>query len=95
MEQIINCIDNTLSETNLFRYQAPDWGQLELLNPPVQFPCVLVGLDTLKYSKQGADHQKVEGEVVITIADKPTHQVSQNAPKNLKANYSTPHYVDH
>ncbi|MEG1499390.1 MAG: hypothetical protein RR393_08265 [Bacteroidales bacterium] len=51
-------------------YIAENWGQLDLAQPPLTFPCVLVDLEQVNYIQQGCLRQEGEGDLILTIADR-------------------------
>ncbi|ANQ49603.1 hypothetical protein MY04_4786 [Flammeovirga sp. MY04] len=69
MKQILNSIQNKLSEIPELRYSGEDWGQLDIDNPAVKFPCALVDMDQFNFSQAGQGVQIGEGTVQVTIAD--------------------------
>lgn len=58
-----------LSQIEGFRTVAEDWGQLNFEQPPVNFPCALVGLGNCEFSQVGRHAQQCEGEMIVTVAD--------------------------
>lgn len=51
MNEILKQIQVKLKEK--FSYVEENWGQIKLLNPPVEYPCFLIDCSTITYSNLG------------------------------------------
>lgn len=83
MKTILNYIQERLSNEPKLRYIAENWGQLELENPPLLFPCALIDLTEVNYSSNLGNSQQAQTTLVINIANK-AQNVSQNASPDAK-----------
>ncbi|MEG1669348.1 hypothetical protein [Chryseobacterium sp.] len=50
-------------------YVAENWGQLDMTQPPVNFPCALLDLGDMEFSQRGSLTQQGEGILTISLAD--------------------------
>lgn len=80
MKTVLLDIQNRLSHTEIFRYVGEDWGQLNLEQPPVNFPCALIDLENIQYSSAGKGVQQAEAVINISIADIRRNGVSTDLP---------------
>lgn len=57
---ILQNIQNKLSEVAELKYIDENWGQLDYYsqNMPVQWPCCLIGIDSISFSDIGQDRSK-------------------------------------
>jgi len=66
MKQLLNDIQNQLStHVPALKYIAGDWGQIDMENPPVKYPCALVEIDNIDYDtlKTGA----LRGRIIVKV----------------------------
>ena len=87
MKQFLEEVQQTLLTITDLRYISPDWGQLDLVNPPVLFPCAIVGFDGADYADFLDNSQEASAKLVVSVAHVPTQQISINAPKLAKDEY--------
>jgi len=83
IHQILTDIQDQLKAVKGLRYISEDWGQLELDNPPILFPCALVDVDGFNYSQTGNLEQIGEGYIHIRVAEQLLVKVSSTAPEKL------------
>lgn len=84
---IANLLQNILKQLGTIkelRYVAMDWGQLDYEQPPVQWPCVLVDLASVRYGSLGCKSQSAEGSLSLTIAERVVQRTSLGAPSSLQ-----------
>lgn len=83
MKEVFNSILNKLKNIpNL--YVAEDWGQLSIMQPPVNFPCVLIDIGEAEYSQLSRLSQMVDVELQLTLADIIYDGVDQGSPDEEK-----------
>ncbi|MDK7376140.1 hypothetical protein QP519_11415 [Weeksella virosa] len=89
MEQILQNIQTILKEK--FAYVDENWGQLNLPNPPVKYPCALIDCDNANFSNLVNDHRqqptlRQEGliNIEITIATLKLTNTSAHAPQTQR-----------
>lgn len=95
MKNILQAIQNRLSEVTELKYIDEDWGQLDYYsqNMPVQWPCCLIDLNSLDYNNTGVDRfqtvrvrQMAKASVKITLANLKLSNTSFQAPQLQKDN---------
>lgn len=95
MKQILQNIQEKLSEVSELKYIDEDWGQLDYYNPnpPVKFPCCLIDIQNIDFSNIGQDfaqkprqRQKGVFSLKISLADLKLTNTSLLSPKNQKEN---------
>lgn len=64
-------------------YVAENWGQLDLAQPPVTFPCILLDLGDMDYAQRGRLVQHGDGLLVLTLADTRTNEGHNAPPERL------------
>lgn len=70
MKQIFLAIQNQLQTTvSALKYVDKDWGQLKYDQPPVQWPCVLIDIESVNYSQMGQGYQKAEADICVTVGN--------------------------
>lgn len=68
-----------LHESNQFRYVGKDWGQLDMTNPAVAYPCVLVDIPGFENNEETKGAYKRSYTISVRFADFiPT--ISSNSP---------------
>lgn len=81
MEKPFVDIQNRLMDkVKALKYIDEDWGQLELPNPPVQWPCSLIDCDDMDVSQAGAHTMVDKLTIVIRVADIRFSNTSAQAP---------------
>lgn len=86
MKQIFLSIQDRLAEqVEAIRYIDKNWGQLNMPQPPVQWPCCLIDLDSIEYSQITALDRLADATVSITVADQHTVRSSGKAPSKSDA----------
>jgi hypothetical protein len=53
-----NIQDRILAEITELQYVDEDWGQLNMYQPPVKWPCCLIDISTVNYTNLGIDRSK-------------------------------------
>lgn len=95
MKEILQNIQNHLSQIKDLKYIDEDWGQLSYYAdfPPVQFPCCLIDVSGVQYSNAGRDLQQTpqqrqigSAEIRLTIAQLKLTNTSLRSPQNQKDN---------
>lgn len=84
MKIIYNTILDKLMEITAFRWADMDKGQLDIPNPPVDFPCALIRIDLPKCDDIGGNAQQVISGVTIRLAFKFTGQTSASTPEEVR-----------
>ena len=87
INDILTLIQNRLAETQrTIRYMDENWGQLDYYNdnPPVQWPCVLLELQSASWRNQAKRVQDGELRITLTVADIKTANTSYRAPAMQK-----------
>lgn len=87
MQIILEEVQQALASVTELRYISLDWGQLDLINPPVQFPCAIVLFEGADYSDYLIRRQKADATLVVSLAHLPPHQPSLNASNHMKNEY--------
>ncbi|MBQ0159415.1 MAG: hypothetical protein KBT28_02160 [Bacteroidales bacterium] len=86
MKQIFLAIQDRLSSlVPSLQYIDKNWGQLNLPQPPVKWPCCLIDLDTIDYSMATNETRLAEASIILTIADHHTVRSSAQAPAKANA----------
>lgn len=70
MKQIFLSIQDYLAEqvTNL-KYIDKNWGQLNIPQPPVQWPCCLIDVASIDYTQTSDLDRLADATIELTIAD--------------------------
>ena len=93
MKELLEKIQQKLSEITELKYIDENWGQLDYYSPnmPVQYPCALIDVQQVQFTNLGRDMSKKPvqrqiGQVVlkITIADIRLTNSSMQAPRAQK-----------
>lgn len=81
MKQIFLAIQDRLSSlVPSLQYIDKNWGQLNLPQPPVKWPCCLIDLDSIDYSQASDLCRLAQANIVITIATQALTRTSAKAP---------------
>lgn len=95
MKEILQNIQDRLSQIKELKYIDEDWGQLSFFGdfPPVQFPCCLIDVSDVQYSNAGRDvmqtpqqRQIGSAQIRLTIAQLKLANTSLRSPQNQKDN---------
>lgn len=84
MKTIFNAILTAL-KTIPELYVAENWGQLNIEQPPVNFPCALIDLGEVTYSQLSRQAQQADVEIQITLSDIIYNGIDQGSPEEEKA----------
>ena len=86
MKQIFLSIQDYLAEqvTNL-KYIDKNWGQLNIPQPPVQWPCCLIDVASIDYTHTSDLGRLADASIELTIADHHTVRSSAKAPSKSDA----------
>lgn len=87
MKTVIQEIQKRLSGCEKLRYIAENWGQLELDNPPLLFPCVLVDISEVSYTQNLFRTQQGVATLTIDLANRTGQNVSHKTPQPLQESY--------
>ncbi len=80
MKQIFLEIQDRLADkVPALRYIDKNWGQLNIPQPPVQWPCCLIDLDSIEYSQAAQLTRLANATIILTIADQHTVRSSGKA----------------
>ena len=86
MKNIFLDIQNHLtSEVPSLRYIDKNWGQLNEPQPPVQFPCALLDIDSVDYSQLTDRDRVATASVSVVIASQTIIRTSAKAPSKEEA----------
>lgn len=86
MKQIFLSIQDRLSTmVPALRYIDKNWNQLNMPQPPVQWPCCLIDLDNIDYSQAAHLTRLAEASISLTVADHHTVRSSAKAPSKSNA----------
>lgn len=77
---ITTLVNDLLSQIEEFKYIDRNWGQLELEQPAVKFPCAITDVDSIQYADLLQKAQLAECEFTITVAVQNFHSTSQKSP---------------
>ena len=77
---ITTIVNDLLSQIEEFKYIDRNWGQLELEQPAVKFPCAITDVDSIQYADLLQKAQLAECEFTITVAVQNFHSTSQKSP---------------
>lgn len=84
MKQIFLAIQDRLSSlVPSLQYIDKNWGQLNLPQPPVKWPCCLIDLDNIDYSQTSSSDRLADATISLTIATQ--HTVRSSAKATTKA----------
>ncbi|MGL4994464.1 MAG: hypothetical protein ACRC6R_10180 [Bacteroidales bacterium] len=67
-EILLNAI-KLLNDSNEFKYVAKDWGQLEMSNAPIQYPCALADLTQIECTTDTKSSEKMSFTLTLKLAD--------------------------
>jgi len=93
MKAIIEAVQDRLEPTPGIQYVDENWGQLDYYSPnfPVQWPCVLIDVNSIQFSNIGMDKQATpqnrqmgEYTLEIRIANLKLTNSSAKAPQHQK-----------
>jgi hypothetical protein len=96
MKNILQNIQNRLSEVIELKYIDEDWGQLNMYQPPVKWPCCLIDISDVNYSNLGKhpsfggvgggsqNRQLGRATIKITLANLKLTNTSMQAPQIQK-----------
>lgn len=79
MKEYITALIVHLAETEGVNYVDVNWGQLDLENPPVRYPAVLVSIDDVSYTDLARGSQMAEAILTLTIAQERLSRSSARA----------------
>lgn len=86
MKQIFLSIQDRLSTmVPALRYIDKNWNQLNMPQPPVQWPCCLIDLDNIDYSQTSSSDRLADATISLTIATQHTVRSSAKAPSKSDA----------
>lgn len=72
------------------KYIDKDWGQLDLEQPPVGWPCILIDFEEVDPKQLKGGNEKDTAIIVLTVANRRTTSSSAHAPRDAKeASYIT------
>lgn len=81
MKQIFLSIQSRLaSSASSLKYIDKNWGQLNLPQPPIKFPCCLIDIDSIDYSMGTLSTRLANASIILTIADHHSVRSSALAP---------------
>ena len=83
MKDIFNAVLTALKNVPDL-YVAENWGQLNIEQPPVNFPCALIDLGEATYSQLSRQAQQADLEIQITLADLIYNGIDQGSPEEEK-----------
>lgn len=84
MKQIFLAIQDRLSTmVPALRYIDKNWNQLNMPQPPVQWPCCLIDLDSIDYTQAAHLTRLAEATIILTVATQ--HTVRSSAKATAKA----------
>jgi hypothetical protein len=95
IKDILEAIQKKIEEAETKFFVDEDWAQLDVdaINPPVKFPCVLIDVSDIGFSNIGQDRtqtprQRQNGLLTIrlTVAAKKLSNTSGKAPQSQKDN---------
>lgn len=86
IKKIFLKIQQRLSEeVESLRYIDKNWNQLNEAQPPVQWPCCLIDLEQVDYSKIAGRGRMAAAVITLTVADSHAVRSSANAPQKCGA----------
>ena len=86
MKQIFLSIQDRLSTmVPALRYIDKNWNQLNMPQPPVQWPCCLIDLDNIDYSQTSSFDRLADATISLTIATQHNVRSSAKAPSKSDA----------
>jgi hypothetical protein len=80
MEQILIAIQDQLATVGGLRYIDMDWNQLQMEQPPVQWPCALIDIERVDFTAVKAGAPRAEADITVTVANLRTRPTSLKAP---------------
>lgn len=86
MKQIfLNIQDRLADQVPALRYIDKNWNQLNMPQPPVQWPCCLIDIDNIDYSQTSSSDRLADATISLTIATQHTVRSSTKAPSKSDA----------
>lgn len=86
MKQIFLSIQDHLAEqVSALNYIDKNWGQLNIPQPPVKWPCCLIDVANIDYTQTSDLGRAAEATIELTIADHHTVRSSAKAPSKSDA----------
>lgn len=86
MKQIFLSIQDYLAEqVTKLKYIDKNWGQLNIPQPPVQWPCCLIDVASIDYTQTSDLDRLADATIELTIADHHTVRSSAKAPSKSDA----------
>lgn len=76
-----------LHQSNKFRYVGKDWGQLDMTNPAVAYPCALVDLPGFEDTAETKSTNKIAYTISVRFADMIPTISSQSPDMSASLNY--------
>ena len=86
MKELIDDIKTRLQGVTELKYIDEDWGQLDYYSasPPVKFPCVLIDIDSVRWTDQGNQTQIGIANVAVRLANMRLSNSNVKAPTAQK-----------
>lgn len=81
IKDIVEALADALPQ---LKYVDKDWGQLNLEQPAVGWPCALADIEAVEYSDLGCGWQLASATIEVTVANKRTTSSSAHAPGDSK-----------
>ena len=86
MKHIFLAIQERLADlVPSLQYIDKNWGQLNLPQPPVKFPCCLIDLDSIDYSQATDRTRLAEASISLIVATSHNVRSSAKAPSREEA----------
>ncbi len=79
MKQLLLDVKNRLATSSILKHSDTDWGQLDLLTPPVTYPCALVDIVQGNFEDEAQGFQTGSLIISVRIADVPLSPGSKSA----------------
>jgi len=100
MKAIIDEAVKRLGTSTIIKHADENWEQLEFINPPVKWPCALVGIYNGTFTELGRDRtatpqnrQMGTYQIEVTFADRKLANSSSKAPQTQRDNTLSIHDV--
>lgn len=86
MKKIFLSIQGALKENvPALRYIDKNWGQLNIPQPPVKWPCCLIDLKSVDYSQLAHHDRLASADITLTVADCHAIRSAASAPSSQDA----------
>jgi len=84
MNELLQALQTLLAGVEALKYIDADWGQLNLEQPPVKYPCAVIGIESAEYGNMGNHAQQGAVRFSVTIAQQRLNRTNAGAKSETK-----------